>query len=400
MWRMTPIDLETVDPPTRERLITLADFFSALDPKRVEEHADYVSELPSGIGDAEHQAEPGIFSLIAYGEPGLHQLLHIALSSDTHRIGWWVPEALLSVCLARPEIALRGVEYAQRYITRPAFEELCSAIRDTCNSPKLQILAREQFSRIIMVDLTRGDLSRIATFIGGRVSLRDDGPRVAQWVINVVARSALKISDSTVAEFEQMVAADHSESIYQSFLEEHPGVLDPLASEIVNRQALAEQWRSDFVIRRLDDGYIFVEIEKPRSRVLLDYPAPTSELSHAIAQVINWLIWVEDNIAYAQAHGFPGIHSPRGVVVIGRDSDLSLTQRRFLKGLNDQLAPRVAILTFDDVLANAKNLLRSTIGQAAELLPGEGATPSDGGPAIPSNMQRLMASATSTRARR
>ena len=115
----------------------------------------------------------------------------------------------------------------------------------------------------------------------------------------------------------------------------------------------------DFVIRRLDDEYILVEIEKARDRPFTDYPQPSAPLSHALGQVFQWFSWVEDNIAYAQTHGFPGIHTPIGIVVIGRNADLDKEQRRMLKQMNDLLYPRIRIMTYDDVIASARHVLNN-----------------------------------------
>jgi hypothetical protein len=82
-------------------------------------------------------------------------------------------------------------------------------------------------------------------------------------------------------------------------------------------------------------------------------------LSHAIGQVTNWFIWVEDNIAYAQSHGFPGILNPRGIIVIGRRKDLTPSQTRMLSELNDLLNPRVQVVTYDDVIQSALNVLKN-----------------------------------------
>lgn len=146
---------------------------------------------------------------------------------------------------------------------------------------------------------------------------------------------------------------------YQEFFEEHPALIDPLASGVVDRQNLGEMWRSDFVIRRLDDEYIFVEIERPQDAPFTGYPHPSGRLSHAIGQILNWFVWVEDNVAYAHSHGFPGIHMPKGVVVIGKREDLTGAQARSLKAFNDLLYPRIRIDTYDDVLHNARNVLRN-----------------------------------------
>jgi hypothetical protein len=122
-------------------------------------------------------------------------------------------------------------------------------------------------------------------------------------------------------------------------------------------QHLAEVHDTDFVIRRLDDEYTLIEIEKAKDKPFTEYPQPSASLSHGLAQVFQRFTWVEDNIAYAQSHGFPGIHTPKGIVVIGRNADLNAKQRRMLSQMNDLLYPRIRIMTYDDVITSARHVL-------------------------------------------
>jgi len=118
-------------------------------------------------------------------------------------------------------------------------------------------------------------------------------------------------------------------------------------------------WRTDFVIRRFDDQYVFVELEKPRDVLFTSYPQPSASLSHALGQVLSWFAWVEDNIAHAESHGFPNIHSPRAMIVIGRDHGLNAEQRRMLRLTNDLVNHRILIWTYDEVIQNARNVVRN-----------------------------------------
>jgi hypothetical protein len=178
-------------------------------------------------------------------------------------------------------------------------------------------------------------------------------------LLELTRDAKLQLHDLICGNLERLIAQDLPERVFQGFLETHPTVLDPAACEVVPRQNLAELWRTDFVVRRLDDRYIFVEVEKPQDRLFTQYPQPSTALSHALGQVLSWFTWVEDNIAYAHAHGFPGTHAPQGIIVIGRKNDMNADQLRMLKMLNDILAPRIVVLTYDDVLENARNVVRN-----------------------------------------
>ncbi len=175
--------------------------------------------------------------------------------------------------------------------------------------------------------------------------------------LRLVVQGSLTLNELMCEELQVLIDQALPERAYQEFLSTHPAFIDPLASSVVDRQVLGEVWKSDFVIRRLDNEYVFVEIEKPSDLPFTDYPQPSGSLSHAIGQVVNWFIWVEDNIAYAQSHGFPGILNPQAIIVIGRRPSLSLPQTRMLASLNELLLPRIKIVTYDDLLHSAHSIL-------------------------------------------
>jgi len=307
-----------------------------------------------------------IFALPAYGAEGLNALYELATMTATHRSRSAVlygPMALLGVALNR-DVSFH-IEDLHPYLEDAAFARLVQDISNTHKSPELQWEARRQLSRIVYSFTSQPSdrhivghmISMVAGFIF--VNDRDQSASAINLMLETVVQGALNISDTLCHQLEVLIGSNFPERIYQEFFEKCPAFIDPLASSIVERQHMGEMWRSDFVIRRLDDQYIFVEIEKPQDSPFTSYPHPSAALSHALGQVLNWFVWVEDNIAYAQSHGFPGIHSPRGVVVIGRNSDLTPRQLRLLKSLNDNLHPRIHIETYDDVLVNARNIIRN-----------------------------------------
>ena len=256
------------------------------------------------------------------------------------------------------------IEDLYPYLENASYTSLVQYIYNTHASPELQREARRQLSRIIYSFTSqpsdRHIVGYIISSIVGFIFFNDEQSASAiNLMLEIVVQGTLNISDTLCHQLEVLIGSNFPERKYQEFFEKCPAFIDPLASSIVERQHMGEMWRSDFVIRRLDDQYIFVEIEKPQDSPFTSYPHPSAALSHALGQVLNWFVWVEDNIAYAQSHGFPGIHSPRGVVVIGRNSDLTPNQLRLLKTLNDNLHPRIHIQTYDDVLANARNIIRN-----------------------------------------
>lgn len=62
-------------------------------------------------------------------------------------------------------------------------------------------------------------------------------------------------------DFEHLVQENLLEQPYQQYLTEHSVIIDPLAAQVIDRQRLGLELTTDFVVRRLDNEYVLVEIE-------------------------------------------------------------------------------------------------------------------------------------------
>lgn len=357
------LDLSKWDKKDQVYVEELKAVLEAQDFNLVDKHITLAMKAPRGIQDDFHLEEPATYTLLAYGSIGLEALYKLSLSDPRASGRYDAPRALLTAALKTPHIAIQHMWLCHRYIDDKSFENLVKKIEENCSSQDLAKEARRYISRIVRFFISEpdyhyelGNLIMKAEFL---FSDKDEKKKAISFIMELIAEGSLNINEEICKELEELITQDLEENIYQNFFKEHSAILDPLASSILNQQTLADMWRTDFVIRRLDDEYIFVEIKSPRERPFTNYPHPSRVLSHAIGQITNWYIWVEDNINYARSHGFPGIHSPRGIIVIGRDADLNDSQTRMLKSLNDLLSPRVRILTYDNVIQNAKNIVRN-----------------------------------------
>jgi hypothetical protein len=295
--------------------------------------------------------EPCVYTLLAYGVPGVEAMYRMAMGSSRGLFD--ARRALVAVANGDSRSVMEVVSRTARYMEDALHHRLLARVGatladDNVKSAALRLLG--DTIRAIVTDPKRRH--EITTFIGTFGTNED-------LVWDLLTKSILNITNADLQRLQELVDQDLDEREYQVFLEGHPVILDPVASSIVPRQALAEVHATDFVIRRLDDEFTLVEIEKAKDRLFTDYPQPSASLSHALAQVFQWFSWVEDNIAYAQTHGFPGIHAPKGIVVIGRNADLSAAQRRMLRQMNDLLYPRIRIMTFDDVISSARHVLNN-----------------------------------------
>ena len=372
MDRIPRLDFSTWPEQARRYALSLVEILNNdVQRARLSEYTSILKQPVPQSTDPDQDEEirtlrrGSIFALPAYGAEGLNVLYQLVTLPRPHRSRsalYYGSQALLHVTLNR-DISFH-IENLYPYLEETSYTSLVQDIYNTHKNLELQREARHQLSRIIYSFTSepsdRHVVGYIISAIAGLIFIGDSRTVSAlNLMLEIVVQGTLNISDTLCYQLEVLIGSNFPERKYQEFFEKCPAFIDPLASSIVERQHMGEMWRSDFVIRRLDDQYIFVEIEKPQDSPFTSYPHPSAALSHALGQVLNWFIWVEDNIAYAQSHGFPGIHSPRGVVVIGRNSDLTPNQLRLLKTLNDNLHPRIHIQTYDDVLVNARNIIRN-----------------------------------------
>ena len=122
----------------------------------------------------------------------------------------------------------------------------------------------------------------------------------------------------------------------------------------MDKHRLGSDLITDFVVETLKKEYILIEIEKPQDNLFTAQGYFSTKFSHAFGQVIDFIDWVENNIAYAQTK-LPGISSPKGILIIGRSKFMTEEESRKLKRFNKN-SNTIEVLTYDDILHRAKSL--------------------------------------------
>ncbi|HKQ09499.1 MAG TPA: Shedu anti-phage system protein SduA domain-containing protein [Blastocatellia bacterium] len=227
-------------------------------------------------------------------------------------------------------------------------------------SPEIVTAAREAFYDLItesqisesLFDKLLHFLYQNNSYIGLNSKAGADAFRLS--VFEIFTESSIRITKRLIDEFERLVSSDLPEKEYQQFLAANPVFIDPLADQIVDQQKLGLEYKTDFVVRRLDNEYILVEIEKPQDSIFTAKNDFTAEFTHAFGQVIDFQEWVDSHSEYARYH-MPGISSPRGLLVMGKRKDLSPEQSAKLKRycINSQA---ITVFTYDDLIERAKTL--------------------------------------------
>lgn len=225
-------------------------------------------------------------------------------------------------------------------------------------SQETRISARMAFDDFIIESQNNANLFEIVVNVMHELTIvhRDIHP-LTRDVMRVFRDSSILLTQTLVDEFRDLIRSNRPEAEYQHFLESHPVFLDPLAAEVFPQARLGLELITDFVLRRHDNRYIAVEIEKPQDPIFTQRNDFTSNFSHAVGQVIDFQGWVAENVAYAQ-RTLPMIENPAGLLIIGRQSSLDDLKRAKLRRWCSN-SRFIEIVTFDDLADRADMLLRS-----------------------------------------
>jgi hypothetical protein len=152
------------------------------------------------------------------------------------------------------------------------------------------------------------------------------------------------------------------EEILQKFLCEHPFLLCPTHTKMWPKLALGAQV-TDFVFQEAIGDYLLVELERATYRLFLRHGHPSRELNHARGQITDWKRYLEDNLSTVQRElGLTAISTnPKSLIVIGRSQSLTPEDRRKLVTIENE-SPKTKIMTYDDVLENAKAIVENLLG--------------------------------------
>lgn len=355
---MEKLDLNKLDDEVRNFALRFIDVLKAQDPSRIEEHFELARTSPSGIYDDQYFAVPSAFTLLTYGKPGLDYLYELAKLSSYGSL--WAPEALMAVALRLSKPISGSIIWIKSYLDEEYSQRVIHSIETHCSND--ENVDHAKYLLFKLIGFWASDSShhlKLASLFASSSLFFKNGKGFSL-IIELLVRSTIRINDELCDQFASLIEQKLDEGSYQDFLERNPAILDPLAASIIPQQRLGSEFKCDFVIKRLDDEYVVVEIEKPQDVPFANKknPKPSTHLSRPLGQILSWLSWLEDHREYANAH-FPGIHSPQGLIVVGRKNALTNVQLRMLKALNDNLSPRIRIQTYDDILENARNIARN-----------------------------------------
>ncbi|QGN58983.1 Shedu anti-phage system protein SduA domain-containing protein [Nostocoides sp. HKS02] len=146
------------------------------------------------------------------------------------------------------------------------------------------------------------------------------------------------------------------ENALQRILTERPSLLGIEYRQILPKHSLGGEYELDYAAVT-NNGFVHcIEIEPSSLSLYSKAGNPRAELVHAEQQVLDWLDWLDRHSEYA-ASKLPTLLRPTGTVVIGRRPDLSDADVKRLERRNAAWGGTLRVLTYDDLLEQARAIL-------------------------------------------
>jgi len=169
--------------------------------------------------------------------------------------------------------------------------------------------------------------------------------------------------------FERLIERQdlHEKIDVHPFMAKHTFLLHPNPESVISEVSigLGTEYKIDFLIREPDGEFIVVEIENPNRDIVTKSGNLSAYVNHAVQQVEDWQEWITENLPTVQRY-YPGMTPPRGLVIIGRSSQLTHKEKQKLARRNANLSGRMKIITYDEVVHAARlyttSLLRIILG--------------------------------------
>lgn len=165
-------------------------------------------------------------------------------------------------------------------------------------------------------------------------------------------------------EFSGLLDGCLKEEEYQKYINSNSILLHQFpARKFLIKPRILSKYVADYGIVTPSKELIFIEIEKPTTRLMKKNGAVASDLSHAIDQVSDWLhVAAEHRVALLDDLGIDRslVSRIRGVVIAGRDKGYDAADLRRLKARENH---SITIMTYDDIRF-ALDILAHQVGES------------------------------------
>jgi hypothetical protein len=191
--------------------------------------------------------------------------------------------------------------------------------------------------------------------------------------LSTALRGALRTADLQAAADEltgALEAGEAHEKVYQDWCDRHPWAFGHAYVMRDEVRRLDARNIVDLLLTDLAGFRDVVELKRPDARVLRADPSHgsyffSSDASRAIGQAHKYMDVLQDTMSRSlEAHPLLVAYHPRATIVIGRSDKWRPGQTRALRGLNARMH-NITVMTYDHLVAQAKQLLRLVSDQQA-----------------------------------
>ncbi|MFM9850224.1 MAG: Shedu anti-phage system protein SduA domain-containing protein [Hyphomicrobiaceae bacterium] len=294
-------------------------------------------------------------SLLVWGEAGVRALGEGARRSDSFTTYWLCSMLLASVAAGR--------RLPSFFAPRDA--KLKSTIEDSLASqPNLPEHCRAQLVSLVLSIDAEDD---VAHYIGTAISnFGMSDALAAREVFAALSARWLAVSTPVLQRYEAMIRnTPDSEPKFQEFLTQHPQLLDPMVVTVWPQPNLFGAKFPDFVLRRIDDSYLIIEIETPAKRLITKDGNISSLAVHAERQVTDYQSYLGQRPIEVRA-SFPNFQEADCLVVCGLENKLSPKQKNALRDVN-RTRHRVRLVGFDWLAERARSIAQNVTKHAAQI---------------------------------
>ena len=231
------------------------------------------------------------------------------------------------------------------------------------SSSNLSALGALDHTKNMLASIVSSDPAR-AGFVSPIISGLDEVAKLVQQQETELASAKKEDWNEFIKkidEYREMVNKGLEEPEFQRFFEKNANYLDPKTTKAYPKFPLAHELIPDFLLVLHDSSYLFVEIEKPCARLFDQKGKPTAPFSQAHQQIRDQLKWVADNKTFLRDRECPSLTGDnfKGLLVIGRNSDLTVKEAGKLEGINAEVRGKYEIKTFDKILSENETMVNN-----------------------------------------
>lgn len=166
-----------------------------------------------------------------------------------------------------------------------------------------------------------------------------------------------------ILNYQDLVDKNLDEDKYQEFFEKNPNFLVQDQINCIPKPNYGGEFEPDFMIESSTTTHFIIEIEKPGKQIFRqDRPTqPNADFTEADTQIRKYLHWARNNLQFLKNRGWPrlSVDNMRGLLIIGKKSDLNDLQRKHLQAMNHDVRATYQIKTYDDLISENKTVLEN-----------------------------------------